>query len=122
MRPNDDKTIEILTRTMREADFQKQVTDLADIKGYRWVHFRPAQTMKGWRTATSGPLGRGWPDLVLVRRGVLIFAELKRQDEKPTPEQAVVLEYLAANLADETVRVKVAVWRPSDIERLAKDL
>ena len=44
---------------MTEREFQQQVTDLAELYGWAWAHFRPAQPTKGWRTPVSGPLGKG---------------------------------------------------------------
>lgn len=92
-----------------ERDWQRQVTDAAELFGWQWVHFRPAQTQHGWRTPVSGPLGKGWPDLMLVRERV-IFAECKRQDgSRVTPEQQAVHSALRAAGA------LVYVWRPADL-------
>ena len=104
-----------------EADFLRQVTDLADLYGWRWVHFRPAQTLRGWRTPVSGPLGKGWPDLVLVKpeRGV-IFAELKGDKGRPTPEQAEVLRWL--HLTGVGTCVSAYVWRPRDFDEVVRVL
>jgi hypothetical protein len=99
-------------RALTERDFQRQVTDLAAMLGWTWLHIRPAQTEHGWRTPISGPLGKGWPDLVLVSpmRRRTIAAELKRElGGDPTPDQAYVHSMLEA--AGWTVRV----WRPSDM-------
>jgi hypothetical protein len=79
---------------LTERDFMAQVTQLAELFGWQWAHFRPAMTTKGWRTPVSGPLGKGWPDLVLVRPPRLIFAELKRDGGKLAQEQADVLSLL----------------------------
>ena len=92
-----------------EAYFQRRVIDLAHFWGWRVAHFRPAQNARGdWRTAVAGD-GKGLPDLVLVRDGALIFAELKRQDGKVSPEQKTWLEEL-----NKTPGVTVCVWRPAD--------
>jgi hypothetical protein len=106
---------------MTESDFQRQVTDLAELLGWSWAHFRPAQTARGWRTPVSGPLGKGWPDLTLVRirDRRLIFAELKRDGGKPNADQAAVLAVLG-ELAGS--RVEVLVWRPADFEQIAEVL
>lgn len=82
---------------MTELEFQNQVTELAEIYGWSWVHFRPAQTAKGWRTPVSGPLGAGWPDLVLIRERDrrLIFAELKRDGGTLSAQQHDALVTLA---------------------------
>jgi hypothetical protein len=99
-----------------ETEFQKQVTDLAEILGWSWVHFRPAQTSKGWRTPVSGPLGKGWVDLVLVKGRRLIFAELKADKGKLTPEQERVLNVLGG-AGHET-----HVWFPVDFDKIVRTL
>lgn len=113
-----------------EREFQRQVTDLAELFGWQWAHFRPAQTARGWRTPVSGPLGAGFPDLVLARPkdGRLIFAELKRDGAKTTPDQDRVLELLeqvagperGSRNFDPAVRpqVEVFIWRPADLEQV----
>lgn len=98
-----------------EADWMRQVTDLATILGWSWAHFRPARTAHGWRTPVSGPLGAGWPDLVLVRDRRLIFAELKRERRTTRPDQTFVLSLLAD--AAETY-----VWVPDDLAEVAEIL
>ena len=98
-----------------EADFQKQVTDLAELLHWQWAHFRPAETSKGWRTPVSGPLGKGFPDLVLVKGPRLIFAELKRDGGKVTADQLDVLAVFAD--AAETY-----VWRPADFDEIQSAL
>lgn len=120
---------------MTEAELQRLVTDLAELFGWSWVHFRPAQTNRGWRVPVEGPLGKGWPDLVLVHvvRQRLIFAELKRQTGQVDADQAAVLAALQVmaggwmRVVDRTItateerhdwttsRIDVVVWRPSDL-------
>jgi len=96
-----------------EADFLRQVTELATLLRWEWVHFRPAMTTKGWRTPVSGPLGKGWPDLVLVRRGRIVFAELKADKGRTSPDQDWVHHVLAG------AGFHVYVWRPADLEDIA---
>ncbi len=116
MRPT--ASVSAASRPLSETEFQRQVTDLAELFGWEWVHFRPAQTAKGWRTPVSGPLGAGWVDLVLVRvrDQRLVFAELKSDKGRVTPEQAFVHEVLAA------AGYPVNVWRPADFEVIAEVL
>lgn len=99
---------------MNEATWQKQVIEIAHT--FRWLvaHFRPAKTNKGWRTAVAAD-GAGWPDLCLVRDRV-IFAELKKEGEKPSERQEMWLSALRA-AGQETY-----VWRPSDFDDVAKIL
>ena len=93
---------------LSEADFQRQVTDLAERRQWSWMHLERMGNPQGqWRTPVSGPLGRGWPDLVLVRDRQLIFVELKSQRGQLTVYQLDVRDHL----------LPVApyyVWRPSD--------
>jgi len=82
-----------------------------------------------WRTAVQGDVG--FPDLVLVRapRGEvgarLIFAELKAEKGKESPEQTDWLDELFDTSIEgaygcgestrcEGVRFEVERWRPSD--------
>lgn len=90
---------------------------------------------RGYHTHRSQHSPAGFPDLTLVRRGRLVFAELKRQAAKyqPTPEQEAWLEDLGevaaaavtqveaanpdrwpGNLAAD-VLVRVYLWRPLDL-------
>lgn len=100
-----------------ERSFQRKLLQLAKLLGWRSAHFRPARTAQGWRTAVEGD-GKGFPDTVLVRGSRLVFAELKRQDARTTPEQDAWLEALSRCLG-----VEVHIWRPSDwpeIERVLR--
>lgn len=103
---------------LTERDWQRQVVELAEALGWAWGHFRPAQTSRGWRTPVEGPLGAGFPDLVLanMRQHRVLFVELKREGGKTAPGQDVVLEWLERSGAE------VRVWRPSDLEAIAADL
>jgi len=92
-----------------ERDWQRQVTDAADLFGWRWAHFRPAMKANGhWMTPVSGPLGVGFPDLVLARERV-IFAELKAEGASLRPSQRAVRESLLRAGAE------YYEWRPSDL-------
>lgn len=104
---------------LTETGFQQQVTQLADMFGWYWLHLRPARTKHGWRTPISGSLGAGWPDMVLVRERDhrLIFAELKAEKGKPTDDQAKVLALLGG-----LPSVQVFVWYPTDLAEIARVL
>ena len=91
-----------------ERDWQRQVTDAADLLGWAWAHFRPAMTSKGWRTPVSGPMGAGFPDLILCRGDRLILAELKAEGARLSPPQRQVHAVLAQ-------AVPLYTWRPSDL-------
>lgn len=97
-----------------EATFMGRVTGYAALRQWGWMHIRPGLNERGrYRTPVSGPLGAGWPDLVLIRNGRLIFAELKAQGRKPTGLQDVVLGVLSS-----IPLAEVYVWRPSDWETI----
>jgi hypothetical protein len=102
-------------RTVTEAEFLGQVIELAHLLGWRVAHFRPAFTSRGWRTPVQGD-GVGFPDLVLVGRGRIIAAELKRETGTASPDQ---LAWLAA-FAD--AGVPTFVWRPRDLDAIAAEL
>lgn len=74
-----------IARDMTEAEFQAEVVKLAKIQGFLVCHVYPAQNSAGvWVTPTTY---KGFPDLTLVKRGRLIFLELKKVGGKATPEQ-----------------------------------
>lgn len=104
-------------RDLSERDWQRQVTDLAVILGWEWLHFRPAETQKGWRTPVSGSLAEGWVDLVLVRPPRLILAELKRQSGRTTPAQDHWLDLL-----QRCPGVEVHLWRPAELDQVMEVL
>jgi hypothetical protein len=82
-----------------EREFQGVVLDLA--KRFRWT---------AYHTHDSRRSQRGFPDLVLVRRPRVIFAELKRQDGLVSPEQQTWIDELQA------CGQEAFIWRPSDLE------
>ena len=107
------------TITISEAEFQKQVTELAHLRRWRVASFRRVRVQRKsgavyWETPV-GADGKGWPDLVLCRGIRLIFAELKIGKNKTTPEQVAWLDSLAMTGAE------TYIWRPEDwaeIERV----
>lgn len=80
---------------MTEAEFQRQVIDLAHLHGWLVHHTRPAQMGSGrWATPVQGDTG--FPDLVLAhpKRGVL-FLELKSARGRLQPNQVAWLHALS---------------------------
>lgn len=110
-------------RKLSEADFMRQVTELAELLGYETLHLRGAWSSKGYRVPVQGSLGKGWPDLVLlrVRDRRLIFAELKADIGKVSAEQEAVLDMLGV-LTDLAPEIEVRVWRPADFDRITEIL
>jgi VRR-NUC domain len=87
-----------------EKEFQQGVLDWARING--WLAFHAHDSRR------SQP---GFPDLTLVRGGLLMFVELKTASGRVSPAQQ---QWLAA-LSD--AGCEVHVWRPGDwgeIERV----
>jgi hypothetical protein len=136
---------------LTERQFMDQVTEYATLRGWDWYHARPARTLDSWRTAGSGTMAKGWPDLVLVRPPRLIFAELKRDGGTLSADQARVMGVLGAFMAEapeipedfpipkqrsyldgvfagldkalhDGPKVEVVVWRPVDWTRIEKVL
>jgi hypothetical protein len=93
-----------------EEQFLAQVIEAAHLFGWSVAHFRPAMTATGWRTPVAGD-GKGFPDLVLAKDGNVIFAELKADGKKPTPEQQNWIK-----------RVHASVWYPSDLDMIIEIL
>lgn len=95
-----------------EAGFQAAVLDYAHLRGWRTYH-----------THDSRRSAAGFPDLMCVRGGRLVVAELKTEHGKLTTEQEAWLAEL-----DDVERasfgiVRVFCWRPSDwptIERVLR--
>lgn len=104
--------------TLREVDVQRLVTDAAELCGWSWVHFRPAQTAHGWRTPVSGPLGAGWPDLFLARArdGRLLGVECKGAGGRVSDAQRAVHRVLRDAGLD------VHVVGPDDFDRFLEVL
>lgn len=93
---------------MTEKELQTAVIDLAKLLGWRVMHQRPARRLDGtWRTAIEGDVG--FPDLVLLRPPVLIFAELKSARGNPDFAQSTWLNGL-----DTVSGVQTFLWRPLD--------
>lgn len=100
---------------MTEKEFQSAVIDFARFCNWRVAHFRPAQTVHGWRTPVQGD-GKGYPDLTLVRGERLLFVELKGEKGKVSVEQQDWLDALKGT------GVEVYLWRPSDWDTIATTL
>ena len=93
---------------LSEKAFGQQLYDLARLLGWLVVRFPTWQ-----RTGTTP----GFPDIIAVRRGRVLFAELKAEDGKPTPSQRRWLWALAEAEAE------VYVFKPSNwpqIERVLR--
>jgi hypothetical protein len=94
-----------------EDDLKARVLDLAKLKGWMVVHYRPARTAKGWRTPLEGD--KGCPDIILARRGVVLLVELKSATGGPTKEQRAWLDALGGH---------ARLWKPKDWDDILKEL
>lgn len=99
-----------LAPDISEADFLTAVVEVAMLRGWRVYHALPARTSKGWRTPTQGHVG--FVDLVMARRGRVIFAELKTAHGRLSAAQQ---EWFTA-LGD------VYLWRPQDFDEIRRVL
>jgi hypothetical protein len=109
---------------MRESDWQEQIVGrtrdhegIAIRTGWQTLHVRAGASSRGrWSVPVSGSLAKGWPDLILVRPGRRIAAELKVRPRVPTPEQLHVLAILDA------AGFETFVWYPEDFEEVVRVL
>lgn len=90
-----------------ESAFQDRLIAEARLRGWLVAHFRPGRTATGWRTPVQGDAG--FPDLVLVRGGRLIWAELKSEKGKLSEKQEKWIRALRE------CGCEVHIWRPSSI-------
>jgi hypothetical protein len=88
-----------------ESEFQSAILQLARLCGW-WV-YHP------WYSNHSE---RGWPDLVIIGYGQIMYRELKSGKRKVTPSQAAVIELINANGGD------AKVWRPEDWPEIEETL
>lgn len=92
-----------------EAEFQAQVIEMARLFGWEVYHTHNSQR------STS----KGFPDLVLIKSGRLIFAELKNRKGKVTTEQNWWLDQLKL-VAQANSTIEVYLWRPTHWDECLK--
>ena len=94
-------------RSTAEAKLQDDIIDLAKKTGWRY-----------WHDSSRKKNRKGWPDLVLLRGGRMVVAELKRQQYKPNESQQAWLDAFSAVAEAASAQgadiISVHVWRPSD--------
>lgn len=113
-----------LNPTISETAFKDLIIEFARLRGWLIHHDRPAQNHKGkWASHIQGD--PGFPDLVLARRGRVIFAELKTEKGNLGEHQERWMDELTEPVWDEACAdhnhscphvesLLVRVWRPSD--------
>ena len=92
-----------------EEEFQCAVIDYAHFNGWKVAHFRKAMRKDGSYVTPVQADGKGFPDLLMVRQGRIVVAELKSMGRKPTLEQRAWLEAFT-----DTEKVEAYWWRPDD--------
>lgn len=90
-----------------EDELQTRIISLARATGWKVAHFRKARTKRGWVTPVQGD-GKGFPDLLMVRRDRQLVAELKSEKGIVDIEQLGWLDALAAT------GTPALIWRPRD--------
>src|SRR4051812_49625630 len=95
-----------------ERRFMAQVVRLAELLGWRVWHDRATNAPRACKACAAPlPVARnaaGLPDLILVRRPRVVWAELKAERNTLTDDQWEYIEALRAS------RQEAYVWRPSD--------
>lgn len=106
---------------LTEARWQRQVVEYAALMGWRVWHDNATNAPRlcsSCGEVTRLPRNaRGLPDLILVRRPRVVWAELKADRGRLTDEQAAWLSDLRASGQE------VHLWRPSDwptVERVLR--
>ena len=106
-------------REVPEKQLQAELMALAKEWGWKVSHFHDSRRMvkrNGKSFLVGDKDAKGFPDLVLARPPEILFVELKRETEDPTPEQ---VEWLA--LLD-GCGLTTMVIRPSNRETLERKL
>lgn len=104
-----------MTRPFLEKDFQAQLIEAAHLLGWH-VYSIPDS-----RRATI----KGWPDLVLWKmkpRPRMIFAELKTDNGRVTPEQKSVMADLEAIASKSGDTLETYIWRPREWSAIQRTL
>ena len=113
-----------IAKKMSEKELTSKVIDVAHKLGYLAYHQQSAvparmctrcgATVRGGHSLIQGDAG--FPDLVLVRNGRILFVELKREKGgKLTPSQEQWLLSLGV-AALKAPNIKVQVWHPSHLK------
>jgi len=101
-----------------ETEFMQQIIDLAHLYSWHVAHFRPAWSRDGKRCMTAVAAdGAGFPDLCMVKRCRLIFAELKADKGRLSPEQQGWIDNLTNSM-----RCEVYIWKPENFEEIVEVL
>lgn len=104
---------------MKESEFQDNIIELAQLKGWMVAHFRAVRVQRRdgsvYHCTPVQAQGAGFPDLILLKEGRLIVAELKSDKGKTSPEQDKWLDLFC------TVS-EAYVWRPKQWDKIVEVL
>lgn len=105
---------------MTESQWQAQVVQFAKLNSWRVAHFRSVRISRAngtthWATPVEAD-GEGFPDLLCVRPGLILAAELKRDGGRVSAEQKAWLR------AFEAAGVPAYVWMPRDWDEVQEVL
>lgn len=89
----------LVAESMTEDQLQEHVSRLLRKYGLTAQHIHDSR--RSWLP--------GWPDLVILGNGKVLYRELKKEDGRVSREQAVVGRVIQRAGGD------YAVWRPSDL-------
>ena len=106
----------VLDSAISEKQFQANVVRLAKLHGWMVYH-----------THDSRHSEPGFPDLVLCRDGVLIFAELKRQTGRVSAAQREWMQHLSlvagvVGASGVHGAIQVYLWKPADWQTIERVL
>jgi len=107
-----------IANAMSEAALQNAIYELAKTLGWRVAHFRPAKTERGWRTAGSYDAA-GFPDMVLVKFGRVLFFECKSEKGIPSVEQRDWIDALNYN-RKRCFLVRPSHWLNGSVEKMLR--
>jgi len=95
---------DVFLRSITESELQKNIIELAELRGWAVVHINDSRAQRA----------TGFPDLLMIRRPRIVWAELKREanaghnKNDPTEMQRWWMEEL------EACEAEVYLWRPND--------
>ncbi len=93
---------------MTEEEFQQIVIDTARWSGWKQIY----------HTHDSRRSPAGFPDLVLARRGRIIFAELKTDKGRLMPKQLEWMATLQTVEVETDGIVSAYIWRPNQLDQI----
>lgn len=97
---------------MTEAEWQKMLVKSAVQLGWDFLHI--GRNGKHQKVGAKGTLGRGWPDLTLVKNGRLLFIECKAEGAPPPPQEQKDILALLSTIPG----AQVLVARPRDFNMI----